>query len=50
MVVDEAPVDGLVEWACQAYGLAHGPLGLAPGGRGAEAVVSRLEVGCRRPC
>jgi Ser/Thr protein kinase RdoA (MazF antagonist) len=45
MVVDNGPVDGLGEWARAAYGLGDGPLSLAPAGRGAEAVVWRLEVG-----
>jgi Ser/Thr protein kinase RdoA (MazF antagonist) len=45
IVVDNEPRGGAGEWARAAYGLAEGPLSLAPGGRGAEAVVWRLEVG-----
>lgn len=45
IVVDNAVVDALGEWVRRTYGLGPGSLARAPGGRGADAVVWRLEVG-----
>jgi aminoglycoside phosphotransferase (APT) family kinase protein len=44
-VTSATGVDALGEWVRTAYGLGDGPLARTPGGRGAEAVVWRLEVG-----